>query len=253
MLTAILELVSKQRFSSFLNEHLLKPLDMSSTGYKSITFNSEKLAHGYYYNITEEMWLDWGTTQEHLPYNENHWYSIGKGDIHSSVDDLYKWHIGLEKNKVLSAKSKEIQETPYVAENENMTSYYGYGWAISNSNRDTKIVAHNGSNGIYFADFVRFVNDDVVVIYLTNAFLGNDSGNVAQEISKMIFDSNYNSKPISKNIYELIHEFININNPKDIDLLPSFLENKLGEKLKDHAILNRVGYRKMNKENDNRN
>ena len=120
MLTVILESVSEQTYSSFLNEHLFEPSQMNNTGYKSISFNTEKLAHGYYYSRTDEKWVDWGTTQQHLPYNDNHWYSIGKGDIHSTVEDLYKWNIALKNNIVLSSKTREIQETPYVAENENM-------------------------------------------------------------------------------------------------------------------------------------
>jgi CubicO group peptidase (beta-lactamase class C family) len=250
MLSVILEAVSKQSYGSFLNENLFEPSDMDYSGYKSITFSTEKLAHGYYYNITDEKWVDWGTTQEHLPYNNKHWYSIGKGDIHSTVDDLYKWHLALEDSEVLTSKTKEIQETPHVAENENMTSHYGYGWAIFKSNRGTKIVTHNGSNGIYFADFIRFIHDDVVIIYLTNAFLGNESENVAWEISKMVFNPNYKATPLSKNIYELIHEFMKMNDPKDAIKLPAFLKNELGGDFNDPAILNRIGYRRMEKEKE---
>jgi len=248
MLATILESVSKQSYGTFLNENLFEPSHMNNTGYKSISFNTEKLAHGYYYNITDEKWVDWGTTQQHLPYTDKHWYSIGKGDIHSTVENLYKWHLALKSNDVLTSKTNRIQEAPHVAENENRTSYYGYGWAISTSNRDTKIVTHNGSNGVYFADFIRFVDDDVVIIYLTNAFLGNESEYVAWEISKMVFDSNYNAKPLSKNIYELIHGFMIINKPIDVAKLPDFLNKELGYRIKDHSILNRLGYRKMNKE-----
>lgn len=248
MLTAILESVSGQTYSSFLNDYLFEPSQMKSTGYKSINFNTERLAHGYYYSRTDEQWVDWGTTQQHLPYNNKHWYSIGKGDIHSTVEDLYKWHIALKNNVVLTSKTREIQESPHVAENENMTSYYGYGWAISKSKRETKIVAHNGSNGIYFADFVRFTDDDVVVIYITNAFLGSDSENVAREISKMIFDTNYNASPISKNIYELIHEFMKTNPSINAEKLSAFLKNELKDEFNDHAILNRLGYSRLKKE-----
>jgi len=250
MLSAILESVSEQNYGSFLNEHLFEPSQMNKTGYKSINFNTEKLAHGYYYNITDEKWVDWGTTQQHLPYNNKHWYSIGKGDIHSTVEDLYKWHIALKNNVVLTSKTRGIQETPHVAENDKMTSYYGYGWAISKSDRETKIVAHNGSNGIYFADFVKFIDDDVIVIYITNAFLGIDSENVAREISKMIFDTNYNSTPISKNIYELIHEFMKTNAPMNVDDLPSFLKKEHKGGFNDPAILNRIGYSKLEKEKE---
>ena len=248
LLTIILESASGQTYNSFLNENLFEPAQMKSTGYKSINFNTERLAHGYYYNRDDEKWVDWGTTQKHLPYNDKHWYSIGKGDIHSTIEDLYKWHVALNDNVVLSSKTREIQETAYVAENDKMTSYYGYGWAISKSDRGTKIVAHNGSNGLYFADFVRFIEDDVVVIYITNAFLGPESEYVAREIGKMIFDSNYTTTPISRNIYELIHEFIKTNPSSNAEKLPDFLKKELNNEFNDHAILNRLGYSRLKNE-----
>lgn len=248
MLTVILESISGQTYNSFLNEYLFEPAQMKNTGYKSINFSTELLAHGYYYNRNDEQWADWGTTQQHLPYNNKHWYSIGKGDIHSTIEDLYKWHIALKKNIVLASKTRLIQETPHVAENDSKTSFYGYGWAISQSNRDTKTVAHNGSNGLFFADFVRFIDDEVVVIYITNAFLGRESENVAREIGKMIFDSNYNATPIPKNIYELVHEFMRTNPSSNAEKLPGFLKKELNNEFKDHAILNRLGYDKLKQE-----
>ncbi|MBL7473280.1 serine hydrolase domain-containing protein [Robertkochia sediminum] len=248
MLAVIIELVSEQTYSAFLTNYLLEPAQLTSTGYKHINFSTERLAHGYYYNRDAEKWTDWGTTQQHLPQNNNHWYSIGKGDIHSTIEDLFKWHNALKNNIVLSKKAREIQEAAYVAENDKMTSHYGYGWAISQSNRDTKIVAHNGSNGLYFADFVRFTDDDVVIIYMTNAFLGRESEEVAREIGKMVFNTNYTPTPLSKNIYELIHEFINTHSSTNAEKLPDFLKKELKSEFDNHAILNRLGYSRMKKE-----
>lgn len=250
LLTAILESVSNQTYGSFLQDYLFEPSQMKSTGYKSINFHTERLAHGYYYHRTDEQWVDWGTTQQHLPYNDNHWYSIGKGDIHSTVEDLYKWHVALEDNLVLTSKSRAVQETPHVAENDEMTSFYGYGWAISKTNRETKMVAHNGSNGLYFADFVRFVEDDVVVIYITNAFLGSEAENVAREIGKMIFDTDYKATPISKNIYELIHGFMKTNPSENAESLPDFLHTELKGDFIDPSILNILGYSRLKKEDN---
>ncbi len=82
--------VSKQSFGSFLIENLFKPSNKDYTGYKSINFSTEKLAHCYYFNRTDKKWADWGTTQQHLPYNNKHWYSIGKGNIYSTVEDLHQ-------------------------------------------------------------------------------------------------------------------------------------------------------------------
>lgn len=248
MLAAILEFVSKQNYGTFLHENLWVPSHMFNTGYKSITFNSERLAHGYNFNITDGIWADWGTTQEHLPYSDKHWYSIGKGDIHSSVEDLYKWHLALNNNGVLSSKTRELQETPHIAENDRATSYYGYGWALFNTDRDTKVVTHNGSNGIYFADFIRFVDEDVVIIYLTNAILGNDSENVARKIGKMIFDTQYTAIPISKNSYELVYDFIKTNELANAKMLPSYLNIASGKKFDNHSVLNSYGYRILEKE-----
>lgn len=136
-----------------------------------------------------------------------------------------------------------------MAENDRETSFYGYGWAISESSRNTKIVAHNGSNGLYFADFVRFIEEDVTVIYITNAFLGRESENVAREIGKMIFDTNYNCTAIPKNIYESIHNFMKQNPSASADKLPDFfLKTELKVELNDPEILNRLGYARLKKE-----
>ena len=221
---------------------------MNYTGYKRITFDPEKMAHGYYYHITDEEWKDWGITQDHLPESNKHWFSIGKGDIYSTVEDLYKWHLALEKNTVLSPKMKEVQETPYVSESDDMSSYYGYGWAISTKKNGSKVVAHNGSNGVYFADFVRYIDDEVVVIYLTNSFLGSDSEYVAREIGKMIFDPSYQAEALSMNIYEAIHQFMKNNSSVDAEELPDYLKKNHNYELKDHSILNRIGYRRLKKE-----
>ena len=250
MLAAIIEAVSGKEYATFLQENFWESLEMDHTGYKSLSFNKALMAHGYYYNYTDGIWKDWGITQDHLPSNDKHWYSIGKGDIYSTTEDLYKWHVALQNNTVLKASSREIMETPYVAENESETSHYGYGWAIFQSNSGAKIVAHNGSNGIYFANFLRFVDDDVTIIVLSNTILNPDSENVAWEISKMIFEPNYTPKPVTILSYNLVYDFINANKKEEANQLPGFLEKKLGKKFNDKAVLNRIGLKLLEKEKE---
>jgi len=139
LLAAIIEEVSQQDYESFLKENFWNPLQMNHTGYKSINFNSEQFAHGYYFHYTDGKWKDWGITQENLPYTNNHWYSIGKGDIYSSVEDMYTWHLALKNDKILKKETIQLMETAYVPENENKTSFYGYGWAILNSSSNTRL------------------------------------------------------------------------------------------------------------------
>ena len=245
LLAAIVEEVSQQNYESFLRENFWNPLQMNHTGYKSINFNSEQLSHGYYFQYTDGEWRDWGTTQEQLPFTDKHWYSIGKGDIYSTVEDLYTWNLALAKNKILSAETTKLMETAYVPENEEKTSFYGYGWAIFSSSKNTKIIAHNGSNGVYFADFVRYMEEDVVVIVLSNVVLNRKSENVAWEIASMVLDDAYLSGPIPKSTFELVFDFIRANPPEKADQLPQFIETQTGTSLNDRAVLNRIGNKQV--------
>ena len=250
LLAALVEAASGQEYESYLREQFWQPLHMNHTGYRRIGFNREQLAHGYYFQYTDGEWKDWGTTSEHLPDNARHWYSIGKGDVYSTVADLYTWHLALENNKVLSSGSKQVMETAYVPENDGQTSFYGYGWAIYTSSRDTKIVAHNGSNGIYFADFLRFVDEDLVVISLSNVRLNRQSENVAWEIASMVTDPQYRARAIPKNSYELVFDFIRANPPENSTRLPGFMEENTGLPLEDKAILNRIGFNQVSEDLD---
>mgnify|MGYP003636196044 CR=1 FL=1 len=248
LLAAIIESVSGQSYSTFLRDNFWRPLGMDRTGYKSISFYSEIISHGYYFNYTDGVWEDWGITQEYLPDNNMHWYSIGKGDIYSTTLDLYKWHVALETNKVLNAKSKKILETPFVAENQDGNTHYAFGWATFKTKTDKKVVWHNGSNGIFFGNFVRFVDDDIVIIVLSNTILNNDSEDVSWEISKLISDSNYIPKPVTKLSYELVYDFINLNTTDNASKLIPFLEKNLNSKFTDKAVFNRVGFKRIAKE-----
>jgi len=250
VLAAIIEIVSNQEYETFLREQFWNPLDMEHTGYKKVVLENNQLAHGYYYNYTEGEWKDWGATPDHLPANKNHWYSIGKGDIYSSVQDMFKWYLALEQGIVISQESKALMETRHVPENAEESSFYGYGWAIFNSSRNTKIVTHNGSNGIYFADFIRYPEENIVVIALSNKILNWESENVAWDISSMIFDEDYVPKIIPKNSYELVIEYIKIHSPEEVNYLPQYINKETGNNINDKAILNRIGFNLVSENRD---
>lgn len=250
VLAALVEAASGLEYESFLRKHFWEPLQMHHTGYQNTGLGRGQFAHGYYYNYTEGEWIDWGITRQHLPDMPDHWYSIGKGDIYSTVEDLYTWHRALERHTVLSPESKQLLETAYVPENEAQTSYYGYGWAIYATSGGRKVVAHNGSNGIYFADFLRYVEDDLVVIALANIRLNPQSENVAWQVAAMVSDPEYQATPIPKNTYELVFDFMRGHAPAEAPRLAGFIKNNTGSSLEDKALLNRIGFTQVS---ENRN
>ncbi|WP_373553390.1 serine hydrolase domain-containing protein [Haliscomenobacter sp.] len=164
LLGIILEQVTKEPYEAFLNKQLFKPAGMTQTGYVLPDWKSANVATGYrgernWGKINEKNWASDG------PY----WHLRANGGILSNVEELYKWHQALLGEKILSKEAKAKYYGRHIEEGEGAGSYYGYGWAIFPTPRQTTLIAHNGGNGIYFCDFLRYVDEDLTVIFLTNA------------------------------------------------------------------------------------
>jgi hypothetical protein len=72
--------------------------------------------------------------------------------------------------KVLSKEPRAKSQGPHIKEGSFGARHYGYGWSIGKTPRGTKVIEHNGSNMIFYADFRRFVDEGVVLMFATNAF-----------------------------------------------------------------------------------
>jgi CubicO group peptidase (beta-lactamase class C family) len=179
LLAAIVEKVSDQPYEAFLRDAMFEPAGMTQTGYRLPDWPEERLAHGY---LRDQ---DWGTPLD-KPWAEDgpYWNLRGNGGLLSTVGDLYRWHLALAGVTVLSRESREKMFTPRVPENEERTSFYGYGWAITSTSRGTNLVWHDGGNGFFFADFRRYVNEDVVLIFATNEGLNRQ---IERRIVRLLF------------------------------------------------------------------
>jgi CubicO group peptidase (beta-lactamase class C family) len=166
LLGAIIEIVTGESYGRYLHDNLFKPAGMHETGYVIPKWKRENLAVGY--NRKDES--RWGTPIDQLWDKDGpYWNLRANGGILSTVGDLYRWHLALEGEKILSKEAKEKYYTPHIAEEPGGSSFYGYGWVIQKTRRGTKIIWHNGGNPYFFADFRRYVDDNVVVIVATNA------------------------------------------------------------------------------------
>jgi len=163
LLAAVIEKVSGKTYEEFLREQLFLPAGMEKTGYRLPAWSPGEVAHGYGPEG------DWGTPLDKAWAPDGpSWNLRGNGGILSTVGDLYKWHRALEGEAILSKEEKEKAFNPWVPENEEASSFYGYGWAIAKTKRGTRLVSHNGGNGIFGADFRRYVDEGVVVLGSSN-------------------------------------------------------------------------------------
>lgn len=186
LLALIIERVSNHSYESYLYKHLWEPLRMESTGYTRPDFDLELIAMGH--TKDQPNWgkptdKEWDTMAPYL-------HLKGNGGILSTTEDLYKWHRSMFTEQVLSKEAKHKMVFPEIRPEETRNSYYAYGWDVSQTNRNTIQVWHNGSNNVFYADFLRYPDEGVAVIMLSNSSHPNFD-QLGFEIAKIIFNPNY--------------------------------------------------------------
>jgi CubicO group peptidase (beta-lactamase class C family) len=177
----IVERVSGQTYDAFLREHLWLPAGMKDTGYQLPAWPIERLPLGY-----RADGQPWGRVYKNgwLPDGPG-WYLRGNGGVHASLDDLYRWHLALEKPGVLSADSLKKYLTGYApAPGGEM---YAYGWGVQKTRRGGTLITHNGGNGFLFTDFRRYVDDKTVIIAMSNEPVIPATQLAAREIDSLFF------------------------------------------------------------------
>ncbi len=159
---AIVEHVSGKSYEQFLREALFLPAGMKDTGYVLPRWSPERMAHGY-----NAQGRDMGTFESrNWGPNGPGWALVGNGGILSTPGDMHRWHVALLGEAVLSKEAKEKYFTPHVATNGG--DHYGYGWGIMTTPRNTKVIEHNGGNGIFFTEMRRYVDEQVMFYVNTN-------------------------------------------------------------------------------------
>jgi len=183
LLGRIAEEVTGRPYEAALRERVLEPASMTRTGYRLPPDVADDVAVGYRGGER------WGTIFERplAPDGAPGWHLRANGGLHSTVGDLYRLHVALERGGILEPSTRAAMESPQVPENPEGSSHYGFGWAIFETPRGTRLVAHNGGNGVLAADFLRYVEDDVVVIVLSNTAEW-PATRIASRVAALVFD-----------------------------------------------------------------
>ena len=163
LLGAVVEIVSGKPYEQYLRESLFLPAGMRDTGYKLPERPQARIAVGYHQGKR------WGRINE-KPWDKDgpYWALRANGGILSTLDDMLRWHVALTGDTVLSAAEKEKMFRRQIKEGPVADTHYGYGWSIGEAAWGGRLIEHNGGNGTFFADFLRYVDDQIVVILSTN-------------------------------------------------------------------------------------
>ena len=234
VLGRIVELVSGKSYEEYLKEKLFDPSGMEHTGYLLPKWNNKVVANEYLYNVIGKG----NNIEKYRQDNKIAWTLKANGGINSTQNDMYKWYLALKNNKVLSKSSIEKLTTPYVAEYEDKSSYYAYGWSVFQSGRSTRVISHNGFNGVSYYDFIWFPEENALILFATNTFT-RESSRIPYELEKMLFDSNYIAQPISKSEVSQLLAFTE-NYSDAMGNLDKALKSNFSKLLKTPITLNRL-------------
>ncbi|MGP0018365.1 MAG: serine hydrolase [Candidatus Sulfotelmatobacter sp.] len=152
LLAIVVERVSGQSFSDFLEQKVFKPLGMGSTFvYDNPLKRNRQAATGY-----DQFGQEDDVQATSIP---------GDGGIYSTVDDLLKWDQALYTDKLVPQSALAVAFTPGKVEEGSST--YGFGWNVGDKGGG-KYVWHTGSTAGFRAFIERRLTDRVTVILLTN-------------------------------------------------------------------------------------
>ncbi|MBK9320125.1 MAG: tetratricopeptide repeat protein [Bacteroidetes bacterium] len=183
-------------------------------------------------------------TQKKWNGNVPYLHLLGNGGILSTTEDLFKWHESLMTENILSKEAKYKLYHPLIRANENNNAIYAYGWDVSRTNRNTFRVWHNGTNNIFYADVMRFIDEKTTLILMSNkTFRGTDQLNF--EIAKIIFEKNYQPtipKPDNEVNQRFSQEIIEIIVNKGLEEAKLYYKTRPSNTDVLEYLLNRKGY-----------
>jgi CubicO group peptidase (beta-lactamase class C family) len=157
-LALIVEKVSGEKFASFLQENIFKPLGMKNTlAYEQGISSVPNRAYGYSPDGSGFKRTDQSVTSSVL----------GDGGIYSSVNDLFKWDQALYDMKLVSKKTFATAWTPGKSTLHGEGIQYGFGWFLGEY-RGLRNIYHTGDSIGFRTIISRFPERQFTVIILSN-------------------------------------------------------------------------------------
>ncbi|MBA4182685.1 MAG: beta-lactamase family protein [Acidobacteria bacterium] len=166
VLGLIIEKLSGQNYFDYVRENIFKPAGMNNTDSFERGAKVKNLAIGY----TRATLSDRGRPDPNAPLHENTQMLPLKGSSagggYSTLDDMLKFALALQNNKLLSKKFTEIVTTGKFDVGGPMGKYaYGFGDKIFNGKH---IVGHNGGGPGIGANFDMFPELGYTAIIFSN-------------------------------------------------------------------------------------
>ncbi len=158
LLSRIVEEVTGLPFSTYIQTNFFEPLNMTHTRLDDPIAIIPNRASGYV--------VAGNGAYQNSPFMHVG-YTLGAGGLHTTVDDLFAWDRALYTDAIINTETRATMETPMIGIPGMDGTSYGYGVRIGEA-WGRKVVWHSGHIGGFTAMLRRYVEDDSVIIILSN-------------------------------------------------------------------------------------
>lgn len=191
----IMERVTGKSYSELMKEDIFDKTGMSSSGSYFHTQIVPKRATGYDYSFG-------GYTSSDFRDQSN---TMGTGDLYSTVEDLFKFHLAISNNSLINKKLTEEMLTPGLP-----PANYGFGWFNKNFKYTTtdSVAAnfHLGMTEGFISFMLRIPSTNSMVVILCNSS-PTDFFGITSNLVKVLYDKPVQMKePVHKAVEKLITE-----------------------------------------------
>lgn len=174
LLADIVEKVSGQTLSAYMDSAIFKPLGMNNTllrDQRKMKIENESV--GYLFN---------GSRYKRSDATGG---IVGDHNMVSTIDDLVRWHMNFRQNKLGKSDPNLITKISTASTLLNgETTYYGYGLSVSDY-KGVKMFWHGGDDGRQTSMSLRFPDNDLSVIVLSNSSRYNVTEKIAFNIAEV--------------------------------------------------------------------
>lgn len=187
LLTDIIEKASGKSYEQYLHEHIFKPFGMHNSGYDRAEVILKNRASGYSLAARKD---DASESEDDVIQNApyvNMQVPAGAGALYSTVNDLFLWDRALHAGDKLI--NQLIESTINInTDDEKCTVEYGYGVFVNSDSlaAHKKTISHHGSINGFATMMTHLVDDDIVIIVLSNFDFVN-AGRLIRNIGDILF------------------------------------------------------------------
>jgi CubicO group peptidase (beta-lactamase class C family) len=167
LLASIIEKISGQSYEKYMDKEVFKPLGLThtrvATGARSAN-NVPGFATGYVYSDSLHRYV----LADSVDFGWRSYFAgiTGEGMIVTTSGDLLKWDRALKNHALLSEATQREMLSVHAQKKFPLVSF-GYGIIIG-KNDFGNFIYHNGSFPGYLSMHLRYIDDDLTVIVLSN-------------------------------------------------------------------------------------